>query len=176
MNAFKGDTNICKDLLQHNLNPFMQNKTGDTCLHIAIRRNHFDFVYEIVSWAVRNNITAAQAEVENSAEALTPFMTAALREHFQIGNLLLKNNLATKGYVNREGRDVRQIAEDGDRVRVLAYLDQREIPRANLKRDGSVDTVLKLNTKPIRIQSRGGDKRTEEKPSLTNRKTSSDPV
>jgi len=39
-------------------------------------------------------------------------MTAVLRENFEIANVLLKNNLATKGYVNREGRDVRQIAED----------------------------------------------------------------
>lgn len=58
-------------------------------------------------------------------EALTPYMTAVLREHFEIANLLLKNNLATKGYENREGRNVRQIAEDGNRARVLAFLDDR---------------------------------------------------
>ena len=59
-------------------------------------------------------------------------MTAVLREQFEIANLLLKNNLATKGYVNREGRDVRQIAEDANRVKALNYLDNREAlgPRA----------------------------------------------
>ena len=107
LSAFRGDVKICKDLLANNLNPFTQNKGGDTCMHIAIRRNHFDFVYEIVQWSVANNISCAQAEVENAAEAQTPFMTAVLRENFEIANLLLKNNLATKGYVNREGRDVR---------------------------------------------------------------------
>jgi len=68
-------------------------------------------------------------------------MTAVLRESFEIANLLLKNNLATKGYVNREGRDVRQIAEDSNRLRALAYLDNREIPRKALGRNGSVDLV-----------------------------------
>ena len=83
------------------------NRQGDTCLHVAIRRQHLGFVYELITWCVSRNITAAQAEVENTAECLTPFMTAVLREQFEIANLLLKNNLATKGYVNREGRDVR---------------------------------------------------------------------
>lgn len=68
-------------------------------------------------------------------------MTAVLRESFDIANLLLKNNLATKGYVNREGRDVRQIAEDSNRLRALAYLDNKEIPRKSLNRNGSVDMV-----------------------------------
>ena len=63
--AFKGDINICKDLLARNLNPYQQNNGGDTCMHIAIRRNHFDFVYEVVLWSVTNNISCAQAEVEN---------------------------------------------------------------------------------------------------------------
>ena len=70
-------------------------------------------------------------------------MTAVLREQFEIANLLLKNNLATKGYVNREGRDVRQIAEDANRVRALNYLDNREAlgPRAagKISRRGSMD-------------------------------------
>ena len=65
LSAFKGDVNIIKDLLQRNLNPFVQNKGGDTCLHIAIRRNHFDFVQEIVTWSRANNISCAQAEKEN---------------------------------------------------------------------------------------------------------------
>jgi hypothetical protein len=82
-------------------------------------------------------------------------MTAVLRENFEIANLLLKNDLATKGYVNRDGRDVRQIAEDGNRVRSLAYLDNREIPRQQLKRDGSVDSVpmlqhVKVNDTPMK--------------------------
>jgi len=76
-------------------------------LHVAIRRNHVNFIYEIISWCVAKNITAAQAEIENMAESLTPFMTAVLRDQFDIANLLIKNNLATRGYVNREGRDVR---------------------------------------------------------------------
>lgn len=56
-------------------------------------------------------------------------MTAVLRDQFEIANLLVKNNLATRGYVNREGRDVRIIAEDANKVRALAYLDNREIPQ-----------------------------------------------
>ena len=65
-------------------------------------------------------------------------MTAVLREKFEIANLLLKNNIATKGYVNKEGRDVRQIAEDNNKERVLAYLDNREIPSRPIKaRNGS---------------------------------------
>ena len=74
------------------------------------------------------NITAAQAEIENSVEGLTPFMTAVMRDQFDVANQLVKNNLATRGYVNREGRDIRTIAEDANRVRALAYLDNREIP------------------------------------------------
>jgi len=51
--AFKGDVDILKDLLkQGNLNAFVQNKGGDTCVHIAIRRNHVDFVIEIIRWSV----------------------------------------------------------------------------------------------------------------------------
>lgn len=69
-------------------------------------------------------------------------MIAVLRENFDIANLLLKNNLATKGFVNREGRDVRQIAEDSNRVRALAYLDNREIPRKAFGREKSVDSVV----------------------------------
>lgn len=127
--AFKGELNILKDLLSRNLDPFAQNKAGDTCLHIATRRRHTEFVYEIINYCVKHKISTPKAEIENISECLTPFMTAVLRENFEIANLLLKNNLATKGYVNREGRDVRQIAEDGNRVRSLAYLDNREIPR-----------------------------------------------
>ena len=48
-----------KDLLEKNLNPYSQNKGDDTCVHIAIRRNHFDFIYAIVDWSVRNNISCA---------------------------------------------------------------------------------------------------------------------
>lgn len=77
-------------------------------------------------WAVSKNITAAQAEVENNTEHLTPFMTAVLRDQFEIANLLLKNNLATRGYVNREGRDLKQIAEDNNKERALAYIDGRD--------------------------------------------------
>ena len=55
-------------------------------------------------------------------------MTAVMRELFEVANHLVKNNLATRGYVNREGRDVRQIAEDANKQRALAYLDNREIP------------------------------------------------
>ena len=89
------------------MNPFAVNRQGDTCLHVAIRRQHKEFVFELITWCASRNITAAQAEVENTVECLTPFMTAVLREQTEIANLLLKNNLATKGYVNREGRDVR---------------------------------------------------------------------
>ena len=46
---------------------------------------------------------------------MTPFMTAVMREQFDIANQLVKNNLATRGYVNRDGRDVRQIAEDANK-------------------------------------------------------------
>jgi len=69
-------------------------------------------------------------------------MTAVLRENFEIANLLLKNNLATKGYMNKDGRDVRQLATDFDRQRVLAYLDNYEIPRKSYGRDKSVDQVM----------------------------------
>ena len=80
LNAFKGNTDICKDLLKNNMDPFAQNKQGETCLHIAIRRRHVQFIYEIVRWCVSKNITAAQAEVESSVEKLTPYMTAVLCE------------------------------------------------------------------------------------------------
>jgi len=55
-------------------------------------------------------------------------MTAVLRDQFDIANALLKNNLASKEYVNRLGVTVSQIAEDNNMVRALAYLDGREIP------------------------------------------------
>ena len=38
-------------------------------MHIAIRRNHVEFVYEIIRWSTQNQLTCAQAEVENNAEA-----------------------------------------------------------------------------------------------------------
>jgi len=123
-------------------------------------------VFEIVRWCNENKKSAAQAELENSVEALTPYMTAVLREHFDIANLLMKNNLATKGYVNREGRDVRQIAEDSNRVRALAFLDNREIPRPVLKRDTSVG-----QGQP-QLQSRFAIK----KPIMTERRTSNQPL
>ena len=110
-------------------------------MHVAIRRQHVDFVYEIISWSVTNNLTAEHAEVENTVEHLTPFMTAVLRDQFEVANLLIKNNLATRTYRNIEGRDLRQIAEDANRVRALAYLDNREIPRQVYNRNGSVDTI-----------------------------------
>lgn len=97
-------------------------------------------------------------------------MTAVLRENFEIANLLIKNNLATKGYVNREGRDVRQIAEDGNRVRALAYLDNREIPRQQfLKRDGSVDHV------PMAQSSTDTPMKNIKKSGFANRKQSIEP-
>lgn len=64
-----------------------------------------NFIYEIVSWCISKNITAAQAEVENTIEHYTPFMTAVLRDQFDIATLLIKNNLATRTYKNIEGRD-----------------------------------------------------------------------
>ncbi len=66
--AFKGNVDILKDLLSNNLDPFAQNKQGDTCLHIAIRRRHVSFIYEIIRWSVAKNFSAAQAEVENGVE------------------------------------------------------------------------------------------------------------
>ena len=98
-------------------------------------------------------------------------MTAVLRENFEIANLLLKNNLATKGYVNREGRDVRQIAEDQNRVRALAYLDNREIPRKAFGREKSVDSVvvkIPANTRITSIDKSSANM-------YSNRKTSTDP-
>ena len=98
-------------------------------------------------------------------------MTAVLRENFEIANLLLKNNLATKGYVNREGRDVRQIAVDSNRVRALAYLDNREIPRKAFGREKSVDSVVvKIPAQPHvqSMSSRGAQL-------YSQRKTSTDP-
>ena len=80
LNAFKGNVDILKDLLDNNLSPFAQNKQGDTCMHIAIRRRHVTFIYEIIRWCVSKNFSASQAEIENSVEHLTPFMTAVLRE------------------------------------------------------------------------------------------------
>ena len=73
------------------------------------------FIYELIRWCVSKNYQAAQAEVENSIDCQTPFMTAVLREQFEVANQLLKNNLATKGYVNRNGMDVRSIAEESNR-------------------------------------------------------------
>lgn len=75
-------------------------------MHVAIRRNHTDFVYELISWSVSRNLTAEQTELENTVEHLTPYMTAVLRDQFEIANLLIKNNLATRTYKNIEGRDV----------------------------------------------------------------------
>ena len=60
-------------------------------------------------------------------------MTAVLREQFDIANILLKNNLASKDYVNRGGSTIRQIAEETNRERALAYLDGREIPALRRK-------------------------------------------
>lgn len=142
LNAFRGNVLILKDLLAQNLNPFAQNKQGDSCVHVAIRRNHLEFLYEIISWCVANNVTAEKADVENTAENMTPFMTAVLREKFEIANLLEKNNLAKRGYVNKDGRTVRQIAEDANRVRVLAFLDNKEIPsRPTINRNGSMQNI-----------------------------------
>ena len=142
LNAFRGNVLILKDLLAQNLNPFAQNKQGDSCVHVAIRRNHLEFLYEIISWCVANNVTAEKADVENIAENMTPFMTAVLREKFEIANLLEKKNLAKRGYVNKDGRTVRQIAEDANRVRVLAFLDNKEIPsRPTINRNGSMQNI-----------------------------------
>lgn len=47
---------------------------------MAIRRQHVNYVYEVISWCVSKNITTAQAEVENTVEHLTPFMIAVLRD------------------------------------------------------------------------------------------------
>ena len=121
--AFRGNVNILKHLLDNGLDVFAQNKHGDSCLHIAIRRGNTEYIYELVRWCVLKGITAQQAEVENSLEKLTPYMTAVLREKFDIANLLIKNNLATKGYINRDGRSLRQIAEHANRQRALAYID-----------------------------------------------------
>lgn len=154
LNAFKGNTSILKHLLAANLNPFAQNKQGDTCLHVAIRRNHVNFIYELISWCVSKNITAAQAEVENVAEGLTPFMTAVLRDQFEVANQLVKNNLATRGYVNKDGRDIRQIAEDANKERALAYLDNREIPQLIKKHrnNGSMEQLIrKKEQTPVKL-------------------------
>lgn len=91
-------------------------------------------------------MTAEKADVENNAENMTPFMTAVLREKFEIANLLEKNNLAKRGYVNKDGLTVRQIAENQNRVRVLAFLDNKEIPtRPAINRNGSMQNIP-LNT------------------------------
>lgn len=60
--------------------------------------------------------------------------------------MLLKHNLATRAYRNIDGRDVHQIAEDSNRERALAYLENREIPRQVYNRNGSID-VLPLNNR-----------------------------
>ena len=140
LSAFRGSVGILNDLLERNLNPFQQNRAGDTSLHLAIRRNHLDWVLAFVRWCVQKNYTAARAEIENSAECQTPFMTAVLRERFEIADLLLKNNLATKGYVNREGRSVHQIAEDQNKTNAIAYLGG-ELHSQKFKRDGSVNKI-----------------------------------
>ena len=117
-------------------------------MHIAIRRRHVTFIYEIIRWCVAKNFSASQAEIENSVEHLTPFMTAVLREQFEVANQLLKNNLATRGYVNREGRDVRQIAEDAKSTRALAYLDNRDGgTRPAINREASMDTLPSVETR-----------------------------
>ena len=104
-----------------------------------------NFIYELISWCVSKNIAAAQAEVENTVEGLTPFMAAVMRDQFEVANQLIKNNLATRGYVNREGRDIRTIAEVANNMRALAYLDNREIPQL-IKRDranGSLEQLVR---------------------------------
>lgn len=67
----------------------------------------------------------------------------------------MKNNLATRGYVNREGRDIRMIAEDANRVRALAYLDNREIPQLikHHRGNGSMEqlVVRKQEVTPVKL-------------------------
>lgn len=128
-----------------------------------------NFVYELVSWCVSKNITATQAELENSIECQTPYMTAVLRDQFDLANLLIKNNLATRGYVNRDGRDVRTIAEDLNKVRALAFLDNREIPQLSKIQRSSASighsipvqnekTPVKLSVKKLDMRASSVDK------------------
>ena len=65
-------------------------------------------------------------------------MTAVLRGQTEIADQLLKNNLATKGYLNREGRSILQIAEDAGKEHAIAYLNGNMHSRS-FKRDGSID-------------------------------------
>ena len=54
---------------------------------------------------------------------MTPFMTAVMKDQTEIADLLLKHNLATKGYLNRDGKSVLQMAEEANRDYAIAYLN-----------------------------------------------------
>ena len=66
-------------------------------------------------------------------------MTAVLRGQFDLATQLLKNNLATKDHINVDGRNLRQIAEDTNRQKALAYIDGKELKNGIINRNGSVD-------------------------------------
>ena len=50
-------------------------------------------------------------------------MTAVMKDQTEIADLLLKHNLATKGYLNRGGKSVLQMAEEANRDYAIAYLN-----------------------------------------------------
>jgi hypothetical protein len=89
--------------------------------------------------------------------------------------LLVKNNLATRGYVNQNGQNIRQIAEEARRSRALAYLENNEIPRQIMQRNSSMDQVITSQTKSGSLRM---DAKSPIKPNAklhNNRKTSIDP-
>jgi len=47
--------------------------------------------------------------------------------------------LATKDHINFDGRNLRQIAEDTNRQKALAYIDGKEHKNGIINRNGSVD-------------------------------------
>ena len=59
LSAFKGNVDILKDLLDRGLDAFQKNtKQGDTCLHLAIRKRHTEYVYELVRHCVSKGISS----------------------------------------------------------------------------------------------------------------------
>lgn len=138
LSAYKGACSIF-DLIADKVSPVAKNRLGDTPLHIAIRNNQQAFVERIVTYAKAKRLTAKESEVENHVEKenLTPFMLAVLLERFEIAKILLDAKLATKEYVNVNGRSIFHMCQSVKRRRSLAFLEDRIIPPKK-KRGGSI--------------------------------------
>ena len=127
--AYKGACDIF-DLIVDKVSPLAKNRLGDTALHIAIRNNQQAYVERIVTFAKAKRLSPKECDIENHVEKenLTPFMLAVLLEHFDMAQLLLDANLATKDYVNINGRSIYHMCKGSKRKRSLAFLEDRIIP------------------------------------------------